>query len=162
MEFITGNLPMILCFVAGFGLLLAEAFMPGFGVAGVLGIILEIIAVFFAWTTHGAAFALVATLVIVALIALTVYLSYRSAMKGRLSRSALILRNREKPQKQNPLSDLVGKEGVTVTPLRPAGTVEIDGQRFNADGGGSFLEKGAKVGVIGFTGDRLDVRLKES
>ncbi len=34
MEFLSSNLPLILFFLAGFGLLLAEAFMPGIGIAG--------------------------------------------------------------------------------------------------------------------------------
>ena len=38
------NLIMIVCFVIGSGLIIVEAFIPGFGVAGISGIILEIIA----------------------------------------------------------------------------------------------------------------------
>ena len=44
MEFISGNLPMILCALVGFVLMMIEAFMPGFGIAGFLGIVLEVIA----------------------------------------------------------------------------------------------------------------------
>ncbi len=44
--FIAANLPAILCALIGVGLLVAEIFMPGFGVAGISGIILEIIAVY--------------------------------------------------------------------------------------------------------------------
>ena len=32
-EFFAANLPIVLCFVIGVGLLVAEVFMPGFGVA---------------------------------------------------------------------------------------------------------------------------------
>ena len=34
MEFVSENLVLILCGLAGFGLLIGEAFMPGIGVAG--------------------------------------------------------------------------------------------------------------------------------
>ena len=43
MDPVTGNLIMIIGFVVGSALILLEAFMPGFGVAGIAGIILEII-----------------------------------------------------------------------------------------------------------------------
>ena len=46
MEFLSGNLPLILCGLGGYALLLVEAFMPGFGVAGFLGIVLEVIAIY--------------------------------------------------------------------------------------------------------------------
>ena len=95
MDFISSNLPLILFFLAGFGLLLTEAFMPGFGVAGVLGIVLEVLAVYSAWLHHGPVPALILTLVILVLIGITVYLSYRSIMKGRLSRSSLVLQDTE-------------------------------------------------------------------
>ena len=40
MDPVTGNLIMIIGFVIGSALILLEAFMPGFGVAGITGIIL--------------------------------------------------------------------------------------------------------------------------
>ena len=42
------NLIMILCFIVGSGLIILEAFTPGFGVAGIFGIILEVVAL---WAT---------------------------------------------------------------------------------------------------------------
>ncbi len=159
LDFITGNLPLILCALAGFGLLLAEAFMPGFGVAGILGIILEIVAVYLAWTTHGMVFALIFTGVLILVTGLTVFLSYRSIMRGRLSRSALILKDQEEAEKPRSavLSAFMGAKGVTATALRPAGFIEIDGQRVNAASRGEFLEKGTPVQVTGTEGDHVIV-----
>ncbi len=160
MDFITGNLPLILCALVGFGLLLTEAFMPGFGVAGILGIVLEIVAVYLAWTGHGLVFALIFTGVMIAVIALTVFLSYRSIMHGRLSKSALILKDQEeaaKPQSAS-LSSLVGAKGVTATALRPAGSVEIDGRRVNAATRGEFLARETPVQITGAEGDHVVVR----
>ena len=161
MDFLNSNLPLILFFLAGFGMLLAEAFMPGFGIAGVLGVILEGLAIYSAWTHYGTVPALIFTLVILVLIGLTVFLSYRSAMKGRLSQSALILKDAETPKGSEALSALqalAGKNGITVTPLRPAGQIELDGKRVNAASGGEFLEKGTNVSVIGAEGDHVLVR----
>ena len=160
MEFLNSNLHLILCFLVGFGLLLTEAFMPGFGVAGVLGIIAEVFAIYSAWVHYGPLFAFCLTVIILVLIVLTVFLSYRSAMKGRLSRSSMILKEAEAPaeiQAQS-LQAYAGQEGVTSTPLRPAGQIELGGRKLNAASGGDFLPKGTKVVVTGAEGDHVLVQ----
>ncbi|MBR2662967.1 MAG: hypothetical protein IKE25_04565, partial [Clostridia bacterium] len=112
MEFLSSNLPLILFFLAGFGLLLAEAFMPGIGIAGVLGVVLEILAIYSIWQHYGLEPALIFTLVVLVLIGLTVLFSYRSAMKGRLSKSDLVLKDAQHPdseQARKALSPFVGR-----------------------------------------------------
>ena len=158
-------LPMILFFISGFGLLLAEAFMPGFGIAGISGIVLEVLAVFQVWRVFGLGPALIATLAVLLVIGVTVYLSYRSAMKGRLSKSDLVLQDTQHPEAENSLEALQalsGQEAVAATPLRPAGQVELSGRRYNAASGGEFLEKGTRVRIIGAEGDHLTVRPLET
>ena len=160
MEFITANLPLILCTLIGFGLLIAEAIMPGFGVAGVSGVILEVIAIFLAWSRYGTGFAICLTLAIIIVVGVTVFLSWRSILRGRLSKSALVLHaseNAEAPSAEG-LDAFVGKRGTVATPLRPAGLIEVDGQRISAVGGGEFMEKGTNVEVLGVQGDHVTVR----
>ena len=41
-EILLENLPILICFVLGMGLLVVEVFMPGFGLPGIAGIILAI------------------------------------------------------------------------------------------------------------------------
>ena len=161
MEFVSENLVLILCGLAGFGLLMAEAFMPGFGIAGILGIVLEAAAIYSAWISHGTLFALIATGIIIAVVSVTIYLSYRSALKGRLSRSDLVLKDEEKPAAEPAAKALMAyqnREGVAVSALRPGGTIEIDGVRLNAASGGELVEKGARVRVLSAEGDHVIVR----
>ena len=40
METLLANWPMFLCFLLGVGMLVLEAFMPGFGLPGISGIVL--------------------------------------------------------------------------------------------------------------------------
>ena len=35
LEFIAANLPILICFLIGIGLMVLEAFMPGFGLPGI-------------------------------------------------------------------------------------------------------------------------------
>ena len=52
-EFLAANLPIVICSIIGVGLLVLEAFMPGFGIAGITGIILETVAVVLTYLKHG-------------------------------------------------------------------------------------------------------------
>ena len=155
------NLIMIICYVVGSGLVILEAFIPGFGVAGVSGAVLEMAALWATWRLHGVGAALIGLAAVLVLIGLAVFLSYRSAMKGRLSKSPLVLKDTEEPVENNPSAGSnpwIGREGTVVTPLRPAGFIEIDGQRLNASSAGDFLEKGRAVRVIGTESDHLLIK----
>lgn len=55
-------------------------------------------------------------------------------------------------------SELVGKEGITVTPLRPAGTAIIDDNRLDVVSEGNFIEANQKVVIIHVEGVRIVVR----
>ena len=154
------NLIMIVCFVIGSGLIIVEAFIPGFGVTGISGIILEIIALRCCWLRYGTVPTLLALVGVLVLIGLAVFVSYRSAMNGRLSRSHLVLNSTEAPAEESKPDHWIGMEGVTVTALRPAGQIEIGGTRLNAASSGDFIEKGAAVLVTGTEGDHYIIRRK--
>lgn len=155
------NLIMILCFIVGSGLIILEAFIPGFGVAGIFGIILEVVALWATWQLHGVVTALIALLAVLILIGFAIFLSYRSAMSGRLSRSPLILKETEAASGASASPDQwIGQEGVTVTSLRPAGEIDIGGIRLNAASSGDFIAKGTAVLVTGTEGDHLVIRPK--
>ena len=154
------NLIMIIGFVIGSGLIIVEAFIPGFGVAGISGVILEIIALRCCWLLHGTVPTLLALVGVLVLIGLAIFLSYRSAMNGRLSKSHLVLNATEAPAEEIKPDHWIGMEGVTVTALRPAGQIEIEGTRLNAASSGDFIEKGAAVLVTGTEGDHYVIRRK--
>ncbi len=150
------TLIMILCYVVGTGLILMEAFIPGFGIAGIAGIILEIVAIALTNASFGLVWSLVATFIVMLFIGVAVFLSYRSAMKGRLSKSALVLKDTEDSVSAAPDAQAwLNREGTAVTALRPAGFIEIGGTRLNASTAGEFLPKGTPVRVTGAEGDHL-------
>ena len=161
MDLIASNLLLILCFVVGTGLVITEAFIPGFGIAGISGVVLEIVAIILTGRRFGTVPALIALFGVLLVIGLAVFISYRSAMKGRLSKSPLVLKDTEEPVENNPSAGSnpwISREGTVVTPLRPAGFIEIDGQRLNASSAGDFLEKGRAVRVIGTESDHLLIK----
>jgi membrane-bound serine protease (ClpP class) len=58
---------------------------------------------------------------------------------------------------QEGLAALVGKDGVTLTPLRPAGMARIDGKKVDVVTTGGFIEKDCRVRVLEASGNRVVV-----
>lgn len=159
MEFVVNNLPIILSVVIGIGLLIVEMFMPGFGIPGISGIVLLVLSVVFTWVEYGMMAGLGMAFVVLAIVGLAIYLSLRSASKGKLSRSPLILKgalNREEGYiAQEESSRYLGKVGSAMTVLRPAGIAEFDGQRLNVVTAGEFIQRGQSVVVKEVEGARI-------
>ena len=158
-EIVAANIPTLLCMLAGVALLIAEVFLPGFGVPGISGIALMLISVVLVWTSYGPMAGLVVVVVGLVLAGLAVSVSLRSAAHGKLSKSPLSLPDiHEHRSEEDELAALLGKEGVTATVLRPAGIGEFDGVRLNVVSDGEFIGKGAKVRVEKIEGNRIVVR----
>ncbi|MCL6634756.1 MAG: hypothetical protein K6T29_03175 [Peptococcaceae bacterium] len=151
----------VLAFLLGIIALVLEIFVfPGFGVAGITGIILVgwgilLVAVDITQATAALALALVATLVlfVVGLRLMSRYqMWYKLILQSRQQRDAGYLA----PQPE--LSLLAGKEGTALTPLRPAGAAEVEGRRLDVVTGGEFVRPGARVKVVKVEGTRVVVR----
>lgn len=162
LEFISANLSIILCFLLGIGLLVVEVFMPGFGLPGISGILLEIISVVLMYNSYGGLAALGLTIVVLAVMGIVVSVTLRSASKGRLSKSSIILNDRETVEDgytaTTDMEVFLGKEGVTLTPLRPTGMAEFEGVKLNVISDGEYVEKDVPVRIHHVEGARVVVR----
>lgn len=163
LEWIAVNLPLLVCFVVGIGLLVLEAFMPGFGLPGISGIVMEIVAIALTWVNHGPVAALGLTIIVLSLIAIAISMSLRSATRGRLSRSKIILKERESNEagyrSAEDMQVFLGKEGETTTVCRPTGMAEFDGVKLNVVSEGEFLPAGTRVRIVQVEGSRIVVRV---
>lgn len=163
LEWIAVNLPLLVCFLVGIGLLVLEAFMPGFGLPGISGIVMEIVAIALTWVNHGPVAALGLTIIVLSLIAIAISMSLRSATKGRLSRSKIILKERESNEagyrSAEDMQVFLGKEGETTTVCRPTGMAEFDGVKLNVVSEGEFLPAGTRIRIVQVEGSRIVVRV---
>ena len=142
----------------GFVLILIEIFLiPGITIAGIGGGLTILGGVFYAYKYLGAteaAWCLGSSLVSVAIL-------LRFVIKTRSWRR-MVLDSKESGQEgfrstRSELEALVGKEGVAVTPLRPAGTALIEGERINVVTEGAFVERNSSVTVVEVEGNRVVV-----
>ena len=160
----------ILLFVIGLILLALEIFViPGFGIAGIAGIILIVVSLFL--SLLGADFDIIdADTLSTAIIQLTAALVLSLVGIFFLARilpktsffSRLILAeeaNADKGFVSYPtISELVGAEGIALTTLRPAGTAEFNGQRVDVVADWEYIERGAKIKVLRVEGIKVVVK----
>lgn len=158
-------MPPLPLFLLGLGVLLLFieiVLLPGFGAAGVPGIILICVGIGIVWVESGwetaSLYAGGTVVVIIPLAILGLWLAPRT----RLGRT-VILRTAQKsddgfqapPQE---LADLVGHVGQSVSPLRPAGVALIDGKRIDVVTNGEFIQPETEVEVVDVEGRRVVVR----
>ena len=151
-------IPIIICVLAGVILLIVEAFMPGFGVPGISGIILLLAGVAMTWYEYGAMVGLGTTVAVLALVGVAISVSLKSTSSGRLSKSDLILNDTETPPSENAdMQLLVGKEGVVKNTLRPVGTAEFDCGKLHVTSDGEYVSEGQKVRIVRVEGTQIFV-----
>ena len=136
--------------------------LPGFGAAGIPGIIIFCVGVGLIWSKSGLTTAAIYTcvsLIFVIPISIIGLSLIRDSAIGKI----FILNAAERSDEgyhaaREELTTLVGKSGKSVTPLRPAGVALINGQRIDIVTQGEFVEPETEIEVIQVEGSRVVVR----
>lgn len=165
----------LLIFIVGVGLLFAEIFViPGFGVAGVSGIICVMVGLTFAMIDNDIVFyegnynfqplikpfALVLVSTTSAFF-LSVYLA--SKLYGSKAFSHIVLHTSLSDTEgfigveKDSLQILIGCKAIVATDLKPQGTVEVEGKRHPAQLEYGYAKRGETVVIIKVEGGRLFV-----
>lgn len=142
----------------GLLLLLAEVFIPGFGVAGITGIILFVAGIILTASTFLEA--LVMFLILLVILAVVVAFVVRSASSGRLSKTLILNDSVSKEKGFSGVEDMnvfLGREGTALTMLRPSGIGQFDGVRLDVVTNGDFIEEGTKIRIMEVEGRRIVV-----
>ena len=166
-------------FFIGVILLILEIFViPGFGFAGIGGIVLIVTSLTLSLVGNiGFDFSgipvrdfftklFVVIIAVTAAIPISVWLS-RKLFEGRTFGPKLALNEVQNASEGYTVSvpetaSLVGKTGVAITLLRPSGKVEIDGEAYDAVATVGYVEKGNAVKVTGYENGTLLVEVVRS
>ena len=145
--------------ILALGLFVVEFFIVGL-VLGVIGILLLFLSIIF--ITEDPAFYSLVLLFILTLVLIEVGVFVKVKKKKVPFWKRFVLTDATDSESGytsfDDRSHLVGKVGVTTTPLRPSGTVIIDDERIDAVAEGSFIPGQVKVKVILVEGTRIVVR----
>ncbi|HHU83341.1 MAG TPA: nodulation protein NfeD [Firmicutes bacterium] len=152
---------VVLLFALGIILLAVEAFLiPGFGVAGILGLASIAGSIVLSYTTSSQG--LLSLGMAISWTAFLTAVAFQYLRKSRVF-DRLVLQtslSAEEGYSSGPLYDnYLGRTGTTISPLRPAGRMEFeDGERLDVVSEGSYIPAGKKVKVMKTEGRRIVVR----
>lgn len=149
-------------------LLALEIFViPGFGLAGLLGMTALLaglgLGALGAGATWQAMMAVLSQVVLSFLLAMVASLAVFRLLP-RLPLGKRMVLETELPAEAGYISAperdrrWLGKDGVTISPLRPAGIAQLDGERVDVVSEGAFIEAGVPIQVIRVDGNRVVVR----
>ena len=149
----------IIIFVIGVILILAEFFLPG-GISGVLGAAAIIFSIILAGgniVQMSIAVLIALTVAIVGMVMMMKFFGKKLKVLNKVILSDATTTELGYVSNENRL-DLVGKVAVTMTALRPAGTIRIQDERIDAVSDGSYIDKDKRVTIIKVEGSRIVVR----
>ena len=151
------TIPVVLQF-AGMLVIAAEVLLPSGGILSIVAVGLLGYSIYLAFTAisfDAGMMMITADLIIlpvVAIIGLKMLGRSPLALKSSLQKSEGVVSYDEK------LAQYMGKKGVALTNLRPAGTARIGDKRIDVVTRGDFIEKGEAVEVLKVEGNRVIVR----
>lgn len=172
----------LLLFIAGIILVILEIFViPGFGVLGIMGIIAIVLGLAFAMVDSTllkyiptgelpASFIIQPIFIVIISVTIAIVASIilgRKFLAGSSPLRKKIVLSTSMPAQEGYIShdnrsQLVGKQAITTTALRPAGKVAIEDKTYEAAGeNGLFIERAVKVTVIHEEGGVLYCRTIE-
>lgn len=147
-------------FLIGIILLLVEMFVPGFGVPGILGIIAIFASIVLASSSIEQALMSIVIAILLTIIAGVLIFKYAPRNNKFFDRITLStsLSTKGGYISTADYSEYVGKTGVAISPLRPSGSIEIDGRKLDAVSEGDFIERDEQIKVIKVEGSRIIVK----
>ena len=158
-----------LLFVVGLALIVIEVFViPGFGIAGILGLILMFGSVFYVFfmSTEDFNIALLwlsISVIITSVLAVvaTIFLPKTSPFQRFALGTVMSTEEGYHSAGDEDFQSFLGKTGVALTPLRPAGTARIDNKRLDVVSLGDFIAQNTPVKVFEVEGSKISVEAVE-
>ncbi len=151
----------IILFCVGVLLLIVEMCHPGFGAAGVLGLVCLVADIFL--TAKTVEQGLILTGIIAVIVVILLIISVTLVSKGKLPRTLTLKESTDRASGYiggESLEKYLGKEGRALTDLRPAGTAELERERVDVLTRGESLEAGTELIVTEVGGNRVVVKKK--
>ncbi|WP_339250631.1 nodulation protein NfeD [Sporosarcina sp. FSL W8-0480] len=152
----------LILFGIGVILIILEIFLPG-GIAGTLGAIAVVVSIILAGGNPMYMAYSVLVAIAVAVIGMVIIMKFFGKRLHLLNKMVLMdATDTESGYVSNVnRTELLGKKAKTITPLRPAGTIDLDGERIDVVSQGSYIDKGKHVIIVKVEGSRIVVRESE-
>ncbi len=150
----------VMLFVIGLILLAIELAVPGFGVFGITGIAAILAGLIFSASDPIKGMISVGIALLAALVAVPILYKFFGGprlLKKLVLTEQVLSDGGNGPTQQPQAAQLIGKSGIVIAALRPAGIVEIDGIKYDVVSDGEYIMPGEKVKVIEAVGSKIVV-----
>ncbi|MFS0575267.1 nodulation protein NfeD [Sporosarcina sp. 179-K 3D1 HS] len=149
----------IILFIIGIGLIIAEFFLPG-GIAGIIGSLAIIGSIIMAGGNPLYMGISVLIAIAIAATGMGIIMKFFGKKLHLLNKMVLMDSTDTESGYVSNVNrvELLGKTAKTTTPLRPAGTIELEGERIDVVSQGSYIDKGKSVIIVKVEGSRIVVR----
>ncbi len=150
---------VLILIAVGFILLLIELLIiPGFGFTGLMGLLSLVVGSYIAYTKLNFLIGLITSLGSLVILILCLKLFPKTGLWKKLRLEKTESKKNGFHSSAKDSNTLIGKEGVSLTPLRPTGIAVVGGRRIDVVTEGIFLPKDTKIKVINVEGNRIVVR----
>jgi membrane-bound serine protease (ClpP class) len=148
----------------GLGLVVVEVYLiPGMNVVGIVGVLMVVFALGYIFAEAGMTGGIVATLATIGAGGGIFYWMWRNGAWNRFILSTNLGPDRKTVVREaEQRARYLGRVGIAVTPLRPTGIVEIEGERIEVATEGEFISARSLVRVVAMDRRRYFVRLAEA
>ncbi|WP_060210402.1 NfeD family protein [Sporosarcina koreensis] len=149
----------LILFIIGLGLIVLEFFIAG-GIAGVLGSVAIVVSIILAGANPMFMAYSVLIAIAVAVSGMVIIMKFFGRRLHLLNKMVLMDSTDTESGYVSNVNrvDLLGKKASTITPLRPSGTIEMEGERIDVVSQGSYIDKGKHVIIVKVEGSRIVVR----
>lgn len=147
--------PAVLIFI-GLVAIFLEMFVPAFGIVGIAGFGCLVAAVVLAYVHLGATVGTIHLAAVLVLAPALIFLGLKVFPRTFFGKWLIHREDLTTPDGRH--ADIAGREGRTLTDLRPSGTALVDGRRLSVVTGGEFIGKDEPVTVVSVEGSRIVVR----
>lgn len=152
----------VFLYVACAALIIIEVFVPSGGLISIcaLACLIGGVAIFF---NHSTVAGWVGIVTAAFMIPTVVIVAYRIFPKTRFGKAVILTPSDREQGDAIPdtakLKGLLGAEGQVISPLRPVGMCDFEGERVECVAEGGYVEKDKKIEVVHVEGTQLTVRV---
>ena len=149
--------------LVGLALIAVEIYLiPGFNLVGVFGFVVVLFGIGYAFSEAGLLGGLYTIIGTVVVAGGLFYWVWSSGAWNRFVLAASIRSDDAVTARESEhRAKYLGKNGTAITPLRPTGVAEIDGERIEVVTEGEFIAAGSRIRVVAMDRRRFFVRLSD-
>jgi membrane-bound ClpP family serine protease len=149
---------IITLIVLGIILIFLEFFVvPGITVAGIGGLILLVLGIYFSYSSYGVATGNALLLTTFGALGLIFYVAYKTGAWKKITLSTEV---KSTSKEDVSLNVKVGDTGKTVSRLAPMGTIMINNELFEASSKGVFIDENTEIEIIRIVNNKIIVKPK--